>query len=251
MICYRTIILVFKISNGNNVKMIDDKNTKTVTLDSQKQLRDTDGSVIVPPSEWIFLPAGDAFVTRRVTAEKEYWRVQQQHGRRIISVGLWAPAEIIEKAKGDVADVRNDAAYQKKLESSRNRRINIEAEYEKSFKTAVVKYLDFAPVYNDLADKIADAVTKHAIPVGSGTVARSKKLTLESRAEHAVTAWLRHQATDYDHVKVPRIKGARRELRREMAKKNQRLLVRYRTGSPVEADCPLKKAIDMLNERVE
>ena len=34
------------------------------------------GEPITPPKNWAFLPAGDAGITRKVTAKGEYWRVQ-------------------------------------------------------------------------------------------------------------------------------------------------------------------------------
>jgi hypothetical protein len=50
-------------------------------------------------------------------------------------------------------------------------------------------------------------VTDHATPVGSGTVARTKRIPVEQRAEAAVIAWMRHQTTGYDGMVIPRIKG--------------------------------------------
>lgn len=54
----------------------------------------------------------------------------------------------------------------------------------------------------------------HAVPVGSGTVARTQLIPLEQRAEAAVIAWMRHQTTAYDRMSIARIKGERREVRR-------------------------------------
>lgn len=53
-------------------------------------------------------------------------------------------------------------------------------------------------------------MTAHATPVGSGTVARTSRIPIERRAEAAVIAWLRHQTTAYDDMKIPRVKGRRR-----------------------------------------
>jgi hypothetical protein len=53
-------------------------------------------------------------------------------------------------------------------------------------------------VHADLANQMAWAVTDHATPVGSGTVARTKRIPVEQRAEAAVIAWMRHQTTGYD-----------------------------------------------------
>jgi hypothetical protein len=46
----------------------------------------------------------------------------------------------------------------------------------------------------DLARGLAEAVTEHEAPVGSGTVARTKRIPVERRAEAAVIAWLRHSS---------------------------------------------------------
>ena len=84
----------------------------------------------------------------------------------------------------------------------------------------------------------------HATPIGSGTVARTKRIPVEERAEAAVIAWLRHQATAYDSMKIPRIKGKRRQVRRMLAHRSQGLLDLYRRGETVGNGCPLKEALD-------
>ena len=104
-------------------------------------------------------------------------------------------------------------------------------------------FLAFHPSYADLADRLARAVTEHATPVGSGTVARTERIPIEQRAEAAVIAWMRHQTTGYDGMAIPRVKGKRREVRRMLARRSQELLQRYRRGEPVGDDCPLKKAL--------
>jgi hypothetical protein len=86
-------------------------------------------------------------------------------------------------------------------------------------------------------------VTDHATPVGSGTVARSKRISIEKRAKAAVIAWMRHQTTAYDGMVIPRIKGKRREVRRMLAARSKELLARYRRGDPISDGCPLKKAL--------
>ncbi len=104
-------------------------------------------------------------------------------------------------------------------------------------------FLAFHPKYADLADRLARAVTGHATPVGSGTVARTKRIPVGMRAEAAVIAWMRHQTTGYDGMMIPRVKGKRREVRRTLAWRSQDLLERYRRGEPVLETCPLMKAL--------
>ena len=107
----------------------------------------------------------------------------------------------------------------------------------------MVAFLAFHPNHAELADRLARAVTDHATPVGSGTVARTKRIPVEKRAEAAVIAWMRHQTTGYDGMLIPRVKGKRREVRRLLARRSQELLARYRRGEPVLEGCPLRKAL--------
>jgi hypothetical protein len=101
------------------------------------------------------------------------------------------------------------------------------------------KFLAFHSSYADFAGKLARAVADHATPVGSGTVARTKRIPVEQRAEAAVIAWMRHQTTAYDARVIPRVKGKRREVRRMPAQRSKELLGRYRRGEAVGEDCPL------------
>jgi hypothetical protein len=74
-------------------------------------------------------------------------------------------------------------------------------------------------------------------------VARTQRIPIEKRAESAVIAWLRHATTAYDNMKIPRIKGKRREVRRMLAEQSRRLLEKYRAGHEVEMACPLQQAL--------
>jgi hypothetical protein len=82
-----------------------------------------------------------------------------------------------------------------------------------------------------------------ATPVGSGTVARTKRISIEQRTEAAVIAWMRHQTAAYESMKIARIKGKRREVRQMLAQRSQELLGRYRRGETVGEECPLKRAL--------
>ena len=105
-------------------------------------------------------------------------------------------------------------------------------------------FLDFPLQYHEFAERLARHVTDHATPVGSGTVARTQRISIERRAESAVIAWLRHQTTAYDHMHIPRIKGRRRETRRILAERSRELLDVYRRGQAEDiVDCPLRKAL--------
>ncbi len=105
------------------------------------------------------------------------------------------------------------------------------------------RFLRFHADYAELAARLARAVTEHATPVGSGTVARTKRIPVERRAEAAVIAWMRHQTTAYDSMSIARIKGERREVRRQLARRSHELLEAYRRGYAVPENCPLRKAL--------
>jgi hypothetical protein len=99
----------------------------------------------------------------------------------------------------------------------------------------------------ELAERLARAITDHATPVGSGTVARTKRIPVEHRAEAAVIAWMRHQTTGYDGMVVPRVKGQRRgEVRRMLASRSQELLERYRRAESIPETRLLKKALAVI-----
>ena len=201
------------------------------------------GEKLTPPEGWSFLPAGDAGITKKVSAKGLFWRVQAQVGRRIISKGIWAPAETIAMAKQEVEAVRSTVAYQKKLDSDRQRRVKKQVEYEKEFCLEVRSFLAFAPMHQELEKEMAEAITVHAVPVGSGTVARTAMIPVEERAAKAVIAWMRHQTTAYESMRIPREKGKRREVRRMLASRSVELLKAYRAGLETSLGCPLKKAL--------
>jgi len=118
-----------------------------------------------------------------------------------------------------------------------------QAFYVEDFLGAILTFLGFHCNHADLAQRMARAVTDHATPVGSGTVARTKRIPVEQRAEAAVIAWMRHQTTGYDSLIIPRVKGKRREVRRMLARRSHDLLEQYRRGEPAPEGCPLLKAM--------
>jgi hypothetical protein len=219
---------------------------KIVTTGLNGTLRDENGERMSPPEGWVFLAAGDAGLTRKVTTHGVFWRVQARMGRRLISKGIWAPGEMIALARQEVEAVRSTAAYQEKLASDRQRRGRKQAEYEKEFCLEVRAFLTFAPRYQELEKEMAEAITMHAVPVGSGTVARTTMIPVEERAAKAAIAWMRHQTTAYEAMMIPRIKGKRREIRRMLAGQSVELLQAYRDGLEISPDCPLRQALKKL-----
>ncbi|MFK7742761.1 MAG: DUF2293 domain-containing protein [Planctomycetota bacterium] len=149
--------------------------------------------------------------------------------------------EAIQKA---LAEERADPAYQRKQQTAAKRRGEKQASYVEDFAKAVRVFLDFPLQYSDLAEQLAQAVTRHATPVGSGTVARTERIPVAKRAESAVIAWLRHQTTAYDNMHIARVKGRRREVRRMLAERSRELLDVYRQGRADDlASCPLRIAL--------
>jgi len=196
-----------------------------------------------PPGGWEFLPAGDAAITRKVTAKGNYWKIQEKKGRRIFSKGIWAPATDIADAKKAVEALRNSPQYEKKRKNALVLRDKKQETYATDFQIAVCNYLGFHSKYKQYENIMAELITAHAIPIGSGTVARTKTIPLKDRASKAVIAWMRHQTTPYDTLKIARIKGQRRTVRKDLAKDSVKLLEKYRKGDEISMSCPLLTAI--------
>lgn len=202
-----------------------------------------DGRVMEPPSGWSLLPPGDAALTRRVKAKGDFWIVQEKKGRRTFSRGVWAPADRIKTIREALEAERGTESYAKKRAADAKRREKAQAAYVEDFEGAVVNFLNFHPRYRELGQRLAKFVTELATPVGSGTVARTKRIPVEKRAEAAVIAWLRHQTTGYDDMVIPRVKGKRREVRRMLAQRSKKLLQQYQRGDEISESCPLRVAL--------
>lgn len=210
---------------------------------AERTVLDANGKSHSVPAGWELLPPGDATLTRRVKAAGEFWLVQEKRGRRMFSRGVWAPAATIERVRAELAAERDTPEYAKRKQAGAERREKVQTEYVGEFTDAVRRYLAFHPRHAALAERMADVVAAHATPVGSGTVARTKRIPVEQRAEAAVIAWMRHQTTAYDSLKIPRVKGKRREVRRMLAGRSKELLERYRQGAAGDEHCVLREAL--------
>lgn len=210
---------------------------------TDRTVRTPDGKVHAVPDGWVLVPPGDPGLTRRIKAAGPAWVVQEKRGRKVFSRGVWVPAANAAAAAADLAAERADPGYAKKQAAAARRRDAAQAEYVEDFGAAVLAFLNFAPRHADLGRTLAAAVAAHATPVGSGTVARTKRIPVEERAAAAVIAWLRHQTTGYDSMVIPRVKGKRREVRRMLAARSRELLDGYRRGLDPRPDCPLRKAL--------
>lgn len=190
-----------------------------------------EGKLILVPPTWCFVSSGDPLLTRRIKAAGSYWVHVRERKGRTESVGVWAPEVNVEAVRKQIAVEREDPAYQKRLEAGRKAREKKQAVYCKDFRQAVLDFLQFHPDCSEWAERFADAVVAQSAGVGSGTVARTQRIPIEQRAESAVIAWMRHQTTAYDNMKIARVKGRRFEVRRELAKQSRALLECFRQGN--------------------
>ncbi|MEA2708389.1 MAG: hypothetical protein QOF78_990 [Phycisphaerales bacterium] len=208
-----------------------------------RSVRTAGGQVLRAPADWILVQPGDAGLTRRIKASGPTWTVQEKVGRRTFSRGVWASRTSVESIRRALAAERATPEYAKKQQAAARRRDREQAEYVTDFRATVLQYLAFHPRYRDLAVRLANAVTTHATPVGSGTVARTERIPVQERAEAAVIAWMRHQTTAYEQMSIPRERGKRREVRRMLAARSKALLDTYRAGHGAPSLCPLQKAL--------
>ena len=196
-------------------------------------VRTEQGEILVVPADWALLAPGDAGLTGRVKKAGPSFTVQEKRGRKLFSRGVWAKRETIEAIRQALSVEREAPAYARKLEAGRQKRAEEQVRYEQDFERAVARFLGFAPPHVELGARLSRAIAAHAVPVGSGTVARTKRIPIERRAEAATIAWLRHATTAYDAMQIARVKGMRREVRRLLADRSRQLLGRYRRGEAI------------------
>jgi hypothetical protein len=203
-----------------------------------------DHRVLAIPVGWALLPPGDAALSRRLKQGGPTWTVVEMKGNKRFSRGIWAPAPRIAALQAERARERLDPAYQRQLAAGRSRRAAEQEVYAEDFRAAVLAFLNFHPSQRAEAELMARLISAHAVPVGSGTVARTERIPIEERAEAATIAWMRHQTTGYDSMVIPLVKGRRREVRRMLAQRSVQLLARYRHAHAVDAaTCPLARAL--------
>jgi len=202
-----------------------------------------DGGLLLVPTDWVYLAAGDGPLTRNVKNRGVAWQVQVQMGRRTINKGIYAPGAHVLAAKEEVEAKRATPQYEKRLAADRDRRAQKQQNYVEDFYRETLAFLAFHPDHQGFAEKLARAVTEHATPVGSGTVARTERIPVGERVQAAVIAWMRHNTTAYDKMSIARIKGKRREVRRVLGQRSKVLLDGYRRKNVIDPDCPLYRAL--------
>ena len=160
---------------------------------STRIVRTDEGQDLEVPKNWKLLPPGDATLTRRVKATGPTWTVQEKKGRKIFL------SRCLGRFRTNQDDPRGtrrrafDGCLQKETgKRSRSKREEAQGVCRR-VRAAVHSFLDFDSAYDAEAATLAEVVTAHATPVGSGTVARTERIPLEQRAESAVIAWMRQR----------------------------------------------------------
>src|SRR3712207_2732017 len=154
---------------------MSDSLTVSPTSDPRR-VRPADRPILSVPPGRALLPPGGAGLTRRVKAAGPSWTGVEKRGRRGFSQGVWAPGSHITAARAARESGRPTPAYAKRREADVRRREREQAEYEVDFANAVLRFLAFAPVFTAQAKKLAVAVSAHANPLGSGTMARTEPI---------------------------------------------------------------------------
>lgn len=144
------------------------------------------------PNGWVFLPRGDAFITRQVK-KGPHWVLKGTYNRKggyTRIKGVFAPAETIKTAQAaaEATKVRRKIAREK----ARPRREKAEQQYRHDFEEACLCFLDFAPAYSELAREIAAETASLACEKHSGRVGRTGLIDLAAKAAFAVRAYIRH-----------------------------------------------------------
>ncbi len=207
------------------------------------------GKVEAVPAGWDLLPPGDPALSRRIKADGPSWTVIEPKGRKRFSRGIWAPADRIAALRAELLAEREHPSYQRKIVAGRQRRAAAQDIYAGDFREAVRRYLAFHRRHRREGEILAGLVAAHATPVGSGTVARTRRIPIDQRAEAATIAWLRHQTTAYDRMTIAPQRGAREEVRHEIAERSRQLLDQYRQGHAINrATCPLARAVAQGSE---
>src|SRR5262249_62384940 len=109
--------------------------------------------------------------------------------------GGWGPGRLIVRLLAELGAERSTEGSARRKEADARRRDKAQAEYVEDFLGAVLAFLAFHPNHAELAGRLARAVTDHATPVGSGAVARTRRIPGAQPAEAAGIAWVRHPTT--------------------------------------------------------
>lgn len=147
------------------------------------------------PDGWVFVPSGDAFVTREVK-KGPHWVLLKQRKGYTATLGVFCPETILTAAEKRRDETAASRARQRAV--GRTSRDHAETRYRAELEKAIIDYLGFQPEHAVLAREIARGAVAQATPVGSRRVGRTRKLSLSQRAELAARGYIRHRHTDYE-----------------------------------------------------
>eukprot|EP01134_Creolimax_fragrantissima_P002233 CFRG2233T1 len=196
------------------------------------------------PRDWVLVKPGDPMLTRRIKKDGSFmvvkgyrkWKTENRaknKGQKTndihIGEGVWAHMDRVNDIRKQVEAEKAKPEYTRTLDKGRMYREKMQDVYSDEFEDAVITFLLFTPEHKDMAEKLAREVVKHAIPVGSGTVARTMKISMERKAELATMAWMRHRVTDYEKISIPKGKGERRKVRNKLWDECKKILQQYRS----------------------
>lgn len=147
------------------------------------------------PDGWVFLPSGDAFLTRQVK-KGPHWILLKRRKDYTARLGVFCPEENLDSAEHRREATAESRARQRRLGGVSRERA--EERYRAEMEHAILDFLAFRPEHATLAGEIAGGAVAKATPVGSGRVGRTRKLSIAERAELAARAYIRHRHTDYE-----------------------------------------------------
>ena len=163
----------------------------------------------------VFLPSGDAALTRRakrisgLSAVVVRWsRTRERYERQ----GILAEAEAIERAEQEC--LSDAEARARRRERDAARRADDDVRFQTEFAAVIRNLFPWCPPSR------ADAMARHAATRGSGRIGRSASgRALHPDAVHfAVAASVRHVDTDYDELLMSGVdrETARRQVRQRV-----------------------------------
>lgn len=165
----------------------------------------------------VFLPAGDAALTRRAKRASRLSAVVVRFSRarrRYERQGVLVEEPALEQAEAQCLADAEQRARRRERDAIRRQHEDIELQARMAAK--------IASLYPGCPRERADEIARHAAARGSGRVGRSAAgRRLESRAlELAVTASVRHRDTNYDELLMTGLdRGeAREQVRDEVAR---------------------------------
>jgi hypothetical protein len=173
----------------------------------------------------VFLPAGDAALTRRAKGASRLaavvvrWR---RSARRYERVGILAESEAIDKA--EIQCLSDSEARARRRRREDERRADADRQFQTELAAEIVRAFPGCPT-----DR-AQAIAKHTSARGSGRVGR----TAAGRAldQHAVAlaveASARHVDTRYDELLMAGV--GRAEAREQVRREVDNLMLKWRSG---------------------